>query len=125
MIIYAAPGHAETKKSPLRRILIHLGLLLLFWVLLFFVVIPWESDGEIPEDSFALIEGQRAYAMLLREKRPTLAVTILGLRMAGSPYTQKNWAGGRVVSSGNIRIYYDLNGEFLRLDIDRVPSGDS
>ncbi|MDR2050207.1 MAG: hypothetical protein LBQ63_00310 [Deltaproteobacteria bacterium] len=124
MIAHALLSHPAARKSPLRRILIYFGLLLLFWVLLFFVIIPWENGGEIPEDGFALIEGQRAYAMLLREKRPTLAVTIRGLHMAGAPYNQKSSEEGRVISSGNIRIHYDRNGEFVRLDIARSPSGD-
>lgn len=103
--------------SRLRRVLIHLLLLLLFWILLMFVVIPWETDGQYPPDSFALIEGQRAYAEIVRRERPNLITTLRGLNMARVQFAQEVNNGQRAVSFGNIIMYFDLAGNYRGLDI--------
>jgi len=103
------------QKFP--RVLVYFLLLLLCWGLLTVVVIPWQSDGSIPRDSFALIEGERAYAMILRQQRPSLAVSIRGLNMVGASFTQERLEDGRILVTGNVRIWYDRHGEFLSLDL--------
>lgn len=103
------------------RLPLYLGLLLLYWCLLFFVLIPADSGKGSPEEAFELIEGQRAYAALIREGRPTLAVTIRGLNMAGAPYSRENAAEGQLLRSGNVRMFYDFDGAFLRLEILSAP----
>ena len=100
-----------------RRILLYFSLLLLGWIVLMFVLIPWDTSGNLPQGSFDLIEGQRAYAMIVRKERPTLATAIRGLNTVGAEFRQGHDANLRWITSGNIRIFFDPNGEFLRLDI--------
>lgn len=99
------------------RILLYLALFLLGWAVLMFVLIPWDTSGNLPQGSFDLIEGQRAYAMLVRKERPTLGTVIRGLNTVGAEFRQNHDANTRWITSGNIRIFFDLNGEFLRLEI--------
>lgn len=108
-------------KSLRRKILLYIFLLLFGWIVLMFVVIPWDSSGHLPQGSFELIEGQRAYAMIVRQQRPTLAATIRGLNMVGVQFTQEQDEMGRHVQSGNIRLYFDHNGEFLHIEILKKP----
>lgn len=108
-----------------RRLIIHLALFLIFWLTLRFVVIPWEVSGRIPAESYPLIEGQRAYARILREKRPTLAVTLRGLNMAKIQYAQEKHDNGRTVVVGNVRINFNKVGEFMGLVILTEPERDS
>lgn len=108
-------------KAVKRRIMLYLSLLLLSWLVLMFVIIPWDTESSLPLGSFELIEGQRAYAMVVRKERPTLGTVIRGLNMVGAVFTQEHDNAGRWVTSGNIRIYFDNNGEFLRLDILKEP----
>lgn len=114
----AQNGGGKTLK---RRIMLYLALLLLSWLVLMFVIIPWDTESGLPPGSFDLIEGQRAYAMLVRKERPTLGTVIRGLNMVGAVFTQEHDDSGRWVTSGNIRIFFDNNGEFLRLDILKEP----
>lgn len=100
-----------------RRIMLYLALLLLGWFVLMFVLIPWDTSGNLPQGSFDLIEGQRAYAMIVRKERPTLGTTIRGLNTVGAEFRQEHDENVRWITSGNIRIFFDLNGEFLRLEI--------
>lgn len=99
------------------KIMLYISLLLFGWIVLMFVIIPWDTGGALPPGSFELIEGQRAYAMIVRRERPTLGTVIRGLNTVGAEFRQEHDDHGRWVTSGNIRIYFELNGEFLRLDI--------
>lgn len=109
----AASGNAGT----LKRILRYLLLLLIWWLLLWFVVIPWDKSGQIPEDSYDLIEGQRAYAELVRRQRPNLVTVLRGLNMVRAEYAHEAVPGGRMVSFGNIVMLFDEHGEFGSLRI--------
>lgn len=120
-MILGAKNSSSSGKSLIRRLALYLLLILASWVLLMFVVIPWDTDGSLPLGSFELIEGQRAYAMLVRRERPTLAMSIRGLNMVGAPFTQGGDEAERWLASGNIRIYFDARGEFLRLEILAKP----
>lgn len=111
----------EARKTLARKIAVYAVLFITLWSILMFVVIPWESSGEIPDGSFELIEGQRAYAMLVREKRPTLAVAIRGLNMVNAKFTQEKNDEGRVITTGNVRLFYDKHGEFISLEIIKTP----
>lgn len=112
------PKARNTPKSRLKHeIALYIFLLLFGWIVLMFVVIPWDYSGHMPPGSFELIEGQRAYAMLVRKERPTLAKAIRGLNMVGARFTQGDDGSRRWVSSGNIRIYFNNNGQFDSLDI--------
>ncbi|MDR2502847.1 MAG: hypothetical protein LBD82_00430 [Deltaproteobacteria bacterium] len=119
MTLRNARIQAERETSFSRRLLVYLGTLALCWGLFTFVLIPLADDdvSRLPENSFKLIEGQRAYAMLLRLERPTLAASIRGLHMVGAVYTQEKTEQGRVLLTGNVRLYYDQYGEFLRLEL--------
>lgn len=99
------------------RLLLYFSLLLLGWVVLMFAVIPWDTDGSLPPGSFQLIEGQRAYAMIVRKERPTLGTVIRGLNTVGATFSQGHDDRARWITSGNVRLYFDRNGEFLRLEI--------
>lgn len=100
-----------------RRIILYVALLLLGWIVLMFVLIPWDTSGKLPHGSFELIEGQRAYAMIVRKERPTLGTVIRGLNTVGADFRQNHDEASRWITSGNIRIFFDINGEFLRLEI--------
>lgn len=100
-----------------RKIMLYAALLLLGWGMLMFVLIPWDDGGNLPPGSFALIEGQRAYAMIVRKERPTLGTVIRGLNTVGAEYRQEQDDNRRWLTSGNIRLFFDKNGEFLHLDI--------
>lgn len=118
MMLNPQNAHAGKSAKPmLRRIFLYFSLLLLGWIILMFVVIPWDTSGSLPQGSFDLIEGQRAYAMVVRKQRPTLATTIRGLNMVGAAFTQEQREDGRSVSSGNVRLYFDNHGEFLHIEI--------
>ncbi|MCL1889669.1 MAG: hypothetical protein FWF99_04110 [Desulfovibrionaceae bacterium] len=105
----------------MRRLLLYIAPLLLCWGLLFFVVIPWENAGHMPENSFSLIEGERGYAMILRRQLPSLAASIRGLNLAGIQHSQDRLEDGRILAFGNVRIHYDRNGEFLSLRLLERP----
>ena len=94
------------KFGPVRRILLHLALFLLFWLLLMVVVIPWDSGEQYPADSFALIEGQRAYAEVVRQSRPNLVTALRGLNMVGAKYSNEQSGGERLVTVGNGRLSF-------------------
>ncbi|MDR2893353.1 MAG: hypothetical protein LBV80_09780 [Deltaproteobacteria bacterium] len=106
-------------RSALRRIGIHLALLLAFWLILTLVVIPWDSGQQYPGDSFALIEGERAYAEIVRQGRPNLITTLRGLNMTKTQYRQEQADALRCVSFGNVRIFFDVDGDFNSLSLDR------
>lgn len=108
-------------RSLRRRVALYISLLLLGWIVLMFVVIPWDTSGHLPAGSFELIEGQRAYAMVVRKQRPTLATAIRGLNMVGAQFTQEQDENGRHILTGNIRLYFDNNGEFLHVEILKKP----
>lgn len=110
-------AQSSGSKSLRRKVFLYISLLLLGWIVLMFVVIPWDSSGHLPEGSFELIKGQRAYAMIVRQQRPTLAATIRGLNMVGAQFTQGQDDTGRHLQSGNIRLYFDHSGEFLHIEI--------
>lgn len=120
-MMFGRTKSASGGKGWKRRLALYLSLLLASWVLLMFVVIPWDTDGGLPQGGFELIEGQRAYATIVRRERPTLGTVIRGLNMVGAPFSQEQSDDGRRISSGNIRMYFDANGEFLRLDILKKP----
>lgn len=108
-------------QSPLQpvllKILIHVFLLFLLWLILVFVVIPWHVGPHIPAHAYELVEGQKAYAKVIREVRPTVVQTIRGLNMAKSEYNITPLADGRSISFGNICMFFDKQGEFKRLEI--------
>lgn len=99
------------------KIMLYVSLLLLGWIVLMFVVIPWDAGESLSPGGFDLIEGQRAYAMIVRKERPTLGTAIRGLNTVGARFRQDHNGQGRWITSGNIRIYFDMSGEFLRLEI--------
>ena len=105
------------KFGPVKRILLHLALFLLLWMLLMLVVIPWDTGGQYPPDSFALLEGQRAYAEVVREARPNLVTTLRGLNMVGARYSNEQLENGRLVSVGNVRICFEADGAFKNIEL--------
>lgn len=107
----------EQKFGPLKRILTHLILLLILWLLLMFVVIPWDTDGQYPPDSYGLIEGQRAYVAVVRESRPNLITALRGLNMVHAQYTQEQIDDLRRVRCGNIEMNFELDGNFRSIRI--------
>lgn len=108
--------------GPLKRILLHLALFLLCWLLLMVVVIPWDTGGQYPADSFALIEGERAYAEVVRQSRPNLVTTLRGLNMVGAKYSNRQIDDGRELIVGNVRISFKQDGSFRSLDILNEPA---
>ena len=113
------------RRSALRRIGIHVFLLLAFWLVLTLIVIPWDSGQQYPQDSFALIEGERAYAEIVRQGRPNLITTLRGLNMTKTQYTQEQEGELRRVSFGNVRILFDAGGNFRGLSLLSQPGQDS
>ena len=104
-----------------RRIFLHLALFAAFWLVLLFVVIPWDSSGNIPPDAHALIEGQKAYAQIIREKRPLLVTTVRGLNMVKASYRFIPQESGRCLAVGNVRIFFGPAGEFVSIIINNQP----
>jgi len=108
-------------KTAFGRIFLHLALFTVFWLILLFVVIPWDTSGYIPPDAYALIEGQKAYAKIIREKRPTLVTSLRGLNMVKATYKFIPQEYGRCLEVGNARIFFGQTGEFLSLVINNQP----
>jgi hypothetical protein len=100
-----------------KRIVTQLLLFALFWILVTFVVIPWDDAREYPPDTFRMIEGQRAYAEIIRSSRPNYLTALRGLNMVQAKYTQEQLPDKKVVRSGNVRLSFDPAGEFLSLEI--------
>lgn len=104
-------------RIVLQRVLLHFVLLLLFWSVLLFVIIPLDSEDPYRPGSLALLEGERAYAALVRAGRPNLLVTLRGLNMAHANYTQAQENETRIIRSGNLKFVFDLDGNFKNLEI--------
>ncbi|MDR2825606.1 MAG: hypothetical protein LBV76_02285 [Deltaproteobacteria bacterium] len=111
-------NQAQGQKSGiLRRVLTQLFLFVLLWILFTFVVIPWDTNTEYPAEAFPLIEGQRAYAEIIRKSRPSYLTTLRGLNMVQAKYTQEQPEDKKIIKSGNVRLSFDTAGEFLSLEI--------
>lgn len=63
-----------------------------------------------------VIRGARAYAQLVRELRPDLLTATRGLTLAHLEFKQENHGAGTVLLFGNMRIQFDQNGSFLKLE---------
>jgi hypothetical protein len=64
-----------------------------------------------------MIEGQRAYAEIIRSSRPNYLTSLRGLNMVQAKYTQEQLPDKKTVQSGNVRLSFDSAGEFLSLEI--------
>lgn len=104
-------------SGAFRKVLLHAVLFLFFWLLLMFVVIPMDGQGPASPEGYALVEGERAYAAIIRERRPSLIVTLRGLNMAHAEYTQSQEGENRLVRVGNVKLYFDLQGNFRSLEL--------
>lgn len=111
------PVRPEQKYGPVKRLLTHVLLLLILWLLLMFVVIPWDTDDQYPSDSFGLIEGQRAYVAVVRESRPNLITTLRGLNMVHAQYTLEQFDDLRQVRCGNVEFDFEPDGSFISIRI--------
>ncbi|MDR1242377.1 MAG: hypothetical protein LBM00_06315 [Deltaproteobacteria bacterium] len=107
----------QRSSGILKRALLHLFLLALLWGVFTFVVIPWDTNKEYPADTFPLIEGQRAYAEIVRASRPNYLTSLRGLHMVRAKYTQERLPDQTVITTGNVRLSFDPAGEFLSLEI--------
>ncbi|MDR2825990.1 MAG: hypothetical protein LBV76_04260 [Deltaproteobacteria bacterium] len=117
MLRFSKNRPAPQNFSIFRRVLTQLLLFLLLWILFTFVVIPWDTGKEYPQGSYALIEGQRAYAEIIRSTRPNYITVLRGLNMVQAKYIQEQVADQKIVQSGNIRLSFDPAGDFLSLEI--------
>lgn len=111
-------------KLPIvfRRIFIHLFLLFLLWVVLVFVVMPWDRGPHIPQNAYELIEGQKAYAKLVREQRPSFITTVRGLNMVKAKYIIEQTPEGRKITFGNVCIKFDTHGNYAGMLIATEPA---
>ena len=106
-----------TSSGAFRKVMLHVVLLLFFWVLLMFVVIPMDGQGPASPEGYALVEGERAYAAIIRERRPNLIITLRGLNMVHAEYAQSQDGERRLVQVGNVKLHFDLQGNFRSLEM--------
>jgi hypothetical protein len=100
-----------------KRVMTQLLLFALFWILFTFVIIPWDASREYPPDTLRMIEGQRAYAEIIRSSRPNYLTALRGLNMVQAKYIQEQLPDKKIIQSGNVCLSFDPAGEFLSLEI--------
>jgi hypothetical protein len=109
-------------SGAFRKVMLHLLLFLFLWALLVFLVIPMDGQGPASPEGRALVEGERAYAAIIRERRPNLIATLRGLNMVHAEYTQAQEGEQRLVRVGNVKLFFDLQGNFRSLELLYEPS---
>lgn len=117
MMLRGRKRNSLMKSGAFRKVLLHVLLFLLFWFLLMFVVIPMDGQGPASPEGYALVEGERAYAAIIRERRPNLITALRGLNMVHAEYTQSQTDEGRLVQVGNVKLFFDQQGNFRSLEM--------